>query len=97
MQSSRTSSWTAESNSLKNESQGSGIVLLGCVGKMFLPQIRNQVPLDRYWRAVYTEPGALNTGHGIMAESVFGFKTPGFQPSLALSQFSNLITAAGRV
>jgi len=56
-------SWTAKSNSRKNESQGSGMVLLGCVGKVFFPQISNQVPVGRYWRAVFTEPGALSIGH----------------------------------
>ena len=35
MQSSRTSSCTAESNSRRNESHGSGMLSLGCVGKVF--------------------------------------------------------------
>src|SRR5215469_13657051 len=96
MQCSRTSSFTAESNSRRNESQGSGMVLLGGVGKMFFPQVSNKVPVGRNWRAVFPEPLALSIGHCVMTESVLGFKACGFQASLALSQFSNFIAVACR-
>src|SRR5215469_1898814 len=97
MQCSRTSSFTAESNSRRNESQGSGMELLGCVGKMFFPQITNKVPVGRNWRTVFTEPGALSVSHCVVAESVLGFKACGFQVSLAFPEFSDLITVACRI
>ena len=46
-QSSRTSSYTAESNSRRNESHGSRMLSFGCVGKVFSLHVGQEIPVGR--------------------------------------------------
>ena len=54
MQSSRTSSCTAESSSRKKENHGSGMLLWGRVGKLFSFHVGEEIPVCCGGRAVLT-------------------------------------------
>jgi hypothetical protein len=68
IQSSLISSLTAESNSRKNESHGSGILLFGYISKLFSLHVGQEIPVRRDWRTMFPQPCSLSLDHGVLAE-----------------------------
>src|ERR1700687_144027 len=81
IQSSRTSSRAAASNSRRNESHVPGILSFGCVGKIFSLHVGQEIPVGRSGRAMLSQPCSLSLGHRVVAEGIFACK-PGSSQNL---------------
>src|SRR5579859_1354426 len=79
MQSSRTSSCTAASESRRNESHGSGMLSFGCVGKVFSLHVGQEIPVGCSGRAMLAQPCSLSLGHRVVTEGIFARKPGSFQ------------------
>src|SRR5271163_1063650 len=79
IQSSRTSSCAIASNSRRNESHGSGMLSIGCVGEMFSLHVGQEIPVGRSGRTMLSQPCSLGLGHRVVTEGIFARKPGSFQ------------------
>jgi hypothetical protein len=88
IQSRRISSCTAESNSRRNDSHGSGMPLFTCVGKVFSLHVGQEIPVRCGGRAMLSQPYSLSLGHRVVAEGIFVHKPRALQDFQMLSKLS---------
>src|ERR1700678_496549 len=94
MQCKRTSSFMAESNSRRNESHGSDMLLGGSIGKVFPLHIREEIPMCRRGGTMLSQPCSLNLGHRVVTKCIFTCQTrtlQGFEPRLKLFRSRSVV------